>query len=149
MGSLWGQGQGVSGRGRIRTSDLTGYVEDRVCRRILLDALDGLACRDDEQFAAFRLALYFVHHGQLAVRPAPDHKALAFPRDLFFDGQRRVAKLLTESLRRLLLALANFPTVDDEVVLVGGFVNAKRAKTKVSEVHGGLFRLGKDLGAFL
>src|SRR5438552_1705278 len=78
------------------------------------------------------------YHGQLAVCPAPDHKALAFPRDLFFDGQRRVAKLLTESLRRLLLALANFPTVDDEVVLVGGLVNAKRAKTKVSEVHSGL-----------
>ncbi len=150
MGSLWGQGQRVSGRGRIRTSDLTGYVEDRVCRRILLDELDGLACRDDEQhyLAAFRLALYFVHHGQLAVRPAPDYKALAFPRDLFFDGQRRVAKLLTESLRRLLLALANFPTVDDEVVLLGGFVNAKRAKTKVSEVHGGLFPVRKRFRRF-
>src|SRR2546425_1995672 len=80
MGSLWGQGQGVSGRGRIRTSDLTGHVEDRVCRRILLDELDGLACRDDEQLylAAFRLVLYFFHHGQPAVRASPDHKALAF-----------------------------------------------------------------------
>src|SRR3989442_14920615 len=117
MGSLWGQGQGVSGRGRIRTSDLTGYVEDRVCRRILLDELDGLACRDDEQhyLAAFRLALYFVHHGQLAVRPAPDHKALAFPRDLFFDGERRVAKLFAESFRPVLLGVANLPVCDDEV----------------------------------
>src|SRR6266487_3329437 len=130
MGSLWGQGQGVSGRGRIRTSDLTGYVEDRVCRRILLDELDGLACRDDEQhyLAAFRLALYFVHHGQLAVRPAPDHKALAF--------------------RRLLLAFANLPAVDDEVVLVRGFANAKRAKAEISEVHGGLFPVRKRFRRF-
>src|SRR5207253_9284662 len=48
----------------------------------------------------------------------------------------------------LLLALANFPTVDDEVVLVGGLVNAKRAKTKVSEVHGGLFPVRKRFRRF-
>src|SRR5205809_697939 len=139
----------MSRRRRIRTSDLTGYVEDRVCRRILLGWMAWLVgTMSNTTLRRCRLAFYFVHHGQLAVRPAPDHKPLAFPRDLFFDGQRRVPKLLTESLRRLLLALANFPTVDDEVVLVGGLVNAKRAKTKVSEVHGGLFPVRKRFRRF-
>src|SRR5437763_2605108 len=39
------------------------------------------------------------------------------------------------SSRNLFDGLANFPTVDDEVVLVGGFANAKGAKTEISEVH--------------
>ena len=60
------------------------------------------------------------------------------PRDLFSEGHRRVLRLLAEFLRRLLLAFANFPAVDDEVVLVGVFAKAKGAKTEVSEVHRGL-----------
>src|SRR6266581_4975247 len=60
-----------------------------------------------------------------------------------FDGERRVPKLLMESLRRLLLAFANLPAVDDEVVLVGGFANAKRAKAEISEVHRGLHPVEK------
>src|SRR5438552_1340027 len=63
---------------------------------------------------------------------------LAFPRDLFFDGQRCVPKFLPKFLRGLPLAISNLPTVDEEVVLVGGLANAKGATTEVSEVHCGL-----------
>src|SRR5207302_9489907 len=96
-----------------RTSDLTGHVEDRVCRRILLDELDGLAGRGDEQLylAAFCLAFYFFHHWQPTVRRSPDHEPPTSPRNLFFDGERCVPNLLAKSLRRLFLAFANFPAV--------------------------------------
>src|SRR5438477_7431966 len=76
--------------------------------------------------------------GNRPYAPSSDHEPLAFPRDLFFDGQRCVPKFLPKFLRGLLLAFANLPTVDDEVVLVGGLANAKGAKTEVSEVHCGL-----------
>src|SRR5439155_22328395 len=48
------------------------------------------------------------------------------------------AQIPPKFLRGLLLAFANLPAVDDEVVLVGGLANAKGAKAEVSEVHCGL-----------
>jgi hypothetical protein len=77
----------------------------------------------------------FFHHCESAVRAGSDHEALAFPRYLFLDGQRRVAELLAEFLGGLLLALADFAAIDHDIVLVGAAVDLDGAESEFVEMH--------------
>ena len=76
-------------------------VEDGVCPGLTFYHAEGFVGRDDDEFdvAAFGFALYFLHDWQATVRSCADDEALAFPGDLFFEGQGRVSKLVAEFLR--------------------------------------------------
>jgi len=122
---------------------LTGHVENGVCGGLLLYQPDGLTGRHDDQFdvAAFCLAFHFLHHRQTAVRAGADHKLVAFPGYLFFDGQGRMPKLVTESLGRRLVAFANLTAVDHHVLLVRAAVDSEGTEGKFVEVHARLLVL--------
>jgi hypothetical protein len=60
---------------------------------------------------------------------------MAFPRYLFFDGQGRMPKLVTEFLGRHLLAFADLSAVDHHVLLVGAAVDSEATEGKFVEVH--------------
>src|SRR5215471_13215538 len=101
-------------------------VQDRVrVVRTLLQRLDCFRGGQDQEFdfSAFGFAFYFIHGRQLS-GTGTDHEPLTFPRNLLLDRQRRVRELLTESLRWLLLALADLATVDHHVVFVSDTINA-------------------------
>jgi hypothetical protein len=75
-------------------------VEDRISiTRVLLQFLDSLDGGHNEQldFAALGFASDFVHDRQGA-RARTNNKAPAVPRNLLFDGKRRVAVCDTEFL---------------------------------------------------
>src|SRR5262245_34851236 len=79
--------------------DSARYMQDGVgVFRVLLQRLDRFDRRQDEQFdpAAQSLALYFVHHRQSSICPRADHKSAAFPRNLLFDGKRRMTEFVTK-----------------------------------------------------
>jgi len=69
------------------------------------------------------------------VRAGSDHGALTFPGYLFLDGQRRVAELIAELLGRLLLAFADFATINHDVVLLGAAVDLDGAESEFVETH--------------
>src|SRR6185369_14741798 len=81
------------------------------------------------------LALHFQHHRQSAVCARADHQPPAVPRYFFFDGDRRVPKVIAKFLGRLLPAFADLPIVDHDIVLVHTAVNPKRAKGEFVEMH--------------
>src|SRR5260370_20267244 len=70
---------------------------------------------------------HFLHHWRTAVRSGADHKPVAFPGYLFFDGQVRMPKLVTESPGRCLLAFADFSAVDHHVLVVRAAADSERA----------------------
>jgi len=74
-------------------------------------------------------------------RPRSRSQAARISTGLFFDGERRVAKLFT-NLSTASLAFANLPVVDDEVVPVGVLANKRDPKTKI-ESDRGLRPVGK------
>ena len=63
-------------------------MENGVCGGLLFYQADGLTGWYDDQFdfAAFRLNFHFFHNWQTAVLSGADHKSVAFPRYLFFEG---------------------------------------------------------------
>jgi hypothetical protein len=85
--------------------------------------------------AAFGFAFHFLHDWQTAMGSGADDEPLAFPGDLFFEGQGRVAELIAEFLGRGFLAFADFSAVDDNVVLVGAVVDLDSAEGEFTEVH--------------
>jgi hypothetical protein len=97
--------------------------------------------------AAFRFAFYFLHNWQAAIRSSADHKPLAFPGYLFFDGQRRMPKLVTEFLGRRLLAFADLSALDHHVLFIGAAVDLEGTEGKLVEVQKRLLML--CLGALL
>ena len=105
--------------------------------RLLLQSLDGLECRENEQLdlASFCLPPHFFHHRQSCVRASTHHQALALPGNFLLDGERGVSKLVAKFLGWLFLALADLTAVDDHVSLVRAAVNLERAKGKLLEQH--------------
>jgi hypothetical protein len=114
-----------------------------------LQHFDSFGGGQDKQFdlLARGVALDFPHYGQSAVGTAADDELPAFPRNLFFYRERRVAKLLLKFLGWLLLALTNFAAVNDNIVFVNGAVDLDGAERKAVEMHTQL--LGHCLGALL
>jgi len=84
---------------------------------------------------------------QAAVGAGTNHKPRAIPRYLLFEGKGRVPELITKSLGRLLDALADLATGEDDIMFIRGFANLNRAKRKVFELHDGL-RWGDKRQAF-
>jgi len=60
---------------------------------------------------------------------------VAFPGYLFFDGQGRMPKLVTESPGRCLLAFAGLSAVDHHILLVRAAVDSEGTEGKFVEVH--------------
>src|SRR5271168_3926981 len=77
----------------------------------------------------------FLHNWQTAVCSGADHKPVAFPWDLFADGQRRMPKLGTEPPGRCLLAFADFSAVNHHVPLVRAAVDSEATEGEFVEVH--------------
>src|SRR5712692_1387325 len=99
----------------------TRHVEDRIgVFGVLLQDLDSFKRREHQQFdlVTLGLALYFFHHRQSTVSPGTDHEAAAFPGNLLLNGQRRVSKVVAELLRRLFLAFADLPAVNEDIMRV-------------------------------
>ena len=116
---------------------LAGDVQDRVrFVRLLLQLLDSLGRREDEQFdlATHSFTLHFFHDWQCA-RAGTDHKPPAFPGNLFLDGQRRVSKGVAELFGRFFLALTNSSAIDHDVMFVGNTINADRTEGEILEAH--------------
>src|SRR5262249_22799750 len=67
--------------------------------------------------------------------PSADDQARALPRNVFFRGQRRVAKRLAELLGRLFLPSVDLASIDDKVAFVGHSVDIDRTELKMSEPH--------------
>src|SRR5262245_5694688 len=85
--------------GKMAPNPSARYVQDGVgIFGVLLQSLDRFDRRQGEQFdpAAQGLALHLVHHRQSAVCPRADDQPAAFPRNLLFDGKRRVTEFVPE-----------------------------------------------------
>jgi hypothetical protein len=85
--------------------------------------------------AALRLTYHFLHNRQSTVGSGTDHKPLAVPGYLFFDGKGRMPKLVTESLGRCFLPFADCSAVNDHVVVVGAAIDSERTEGKSTEVR--------------
>jgi hypothetical protein len=85
--------------------------------------------------ATIRLTFHFLHNWQTAVRSGADHKPVAFPGYLFFDGQGRMPKLVTEFPGRRFLAFADFSSVDHHVLLIRAAADSEGTEGKFVEVH--------------
>src|SRR6266480_5073521 len=105
----------------------------------MLQSLDGLGGRQDQQFncATLSLLLDFFHYWQPAVRAGSDHKSLTFPGYFFLNRQWRVAELLAEFFGWLLLAFANFAAINDDIVLVRIALDLDRPEGEFVETHRG------------
>src|SRR5215831_9643600 len=105
-----------------------GHVQDGVrVSRGPSQGLDGLGCREDEQFdvASDGFALHIIHHGQ-GTGAGPHDQTPAFPGDLLVHRERRVTELVAELLGRLLLPLANLSAVDHDIMVIDDTVNSDR-----------------------
>jgi hypothetical protein len=76
-----------------------------------------------------------LHHRQFAVRAGADNKLPAFPGYFFLDGQRRVSELLAEFLGGFLFALADFATINYDIVLLRAAFDLDGAERKFVETH--------------
>ncbi len=83
-----------------------GEHADRLCRG-----------QDDQvDLAAAGLFLDLLHHRQRAISTGADHQPATSPGDVLGDRERSVPVRAAELLGRGLLALADLPAVDDQVV---------------------------------
>src|ERR1039458_5152460 len=117
-----------------------GDVQDGVrVTLVFFQFFDCFSRRQDQEldFAALGFSLQVLHDRQGAAA-GTDHEAPAFPRDLLFERERRVAEVLAEFLGRLLYALAHLSAVDYHVVVIGNTVDAERAEGERLEAHGRL-----------
>jgi hypothetical protein len=80
--------------------------------------------RDDEvDLAAAGLVPDLLQHRQCAVGAGADHQSAASPGDVLRSRKRGVPVLAAELLGCGLVALADLPAVDDQVVMVGHAVD--------------------------
>src|SRR5258707_1029911 len=84
-------------------------------------------------------------HNWQSATASPNDQPVAFPGNLFLDGQRSVTKVVTEFLGWLLIAFATLSSIDDDVVLVRHTVDANRAERHSIENH----RCTRTLGSFV
>src|SRR5215472_17580424 len=117
---------------------LTRHVKNCIgVFRSLLQHLDGLFGGQDEQpdFVTRGFALDFPHHGQASVGSAAHDELTAFPGNLFFYRERRMAELFLKFLGRFLLTFANFAAINNHIVLVWGAIDANGTERKPLKMH--------------
>ena len=105
---------------------LTCQMQDRVRPfRALLQDLDSFGCWQylELDFAATSLAVHLFHHRQRSGSGA-DHKPLTLPGYLLFYRERCMPKPVTEPFGRFFLTLTDVASVEHDVILVSGSVNA-------------------------
>ena len=90
------------------------------------------------------LFLHLPHNWQRAVGPGAYHQPATPPRNLFHDRKRGMSIRVAEPLGRSLLALANLPPVDDEVVIVRDAVDLYGTERVLLETHLGSAPPGTD-----
>src|SRR5208282_2894826 len=105
---------------------LTCQMQDRVRPFwVLLKGLDSFGCRQylELDFAAMSLAVHLFHHRQRSGSGA-DHKSLTLPGYLLLYRERCMPKPVTEPFGRFFFALTDMASVEHDVILVSGSVNA-------------------------
>jgi hypothetical protein len=101
-------------------------MQDRVRPfRVLLQGLDSIGRRQylELDFAATSLSVHLFHHRQRSGSGA-DHKPLTLPGYLLLYRERCMPKPVTEPFGRFFVALTDVATVDHDVILLSGSVNA-------------------------
>jgi hypothetical protein len=101
-------------------------MQDRVRPfRALLQGLDSFGRRQylEPDFAAMSLAVHLLHHGQRS-GSGVDHKPLTLPGYLLRYRERCMPKPVTEPFGRFFVTLTDVTSVDHDVILVSGSVNA-------------------------
>jgi hypothetical protein len=115
-----------------------GHMQDRIgLFRILIQCLDGFGGRKNDQFdsALGGCMFHLFHHRQCAVSPGADDQPTAFPGNVLLYRERRMPEGITEFLGRLLLSLADLPSIDHHVVLMNDAVDPHRTKGKILKAH--------------
>src|SRR6266567_1721393 len=113
-------------------------VQDGIgVRASLGQRADRLCCGQDNQFdlAAAGLVPDLLHDRQRASRAGADHQPAASPRDVLLGRVRAVPVRAAELPGGGLLALADLPAVNDQVVTVGHAVNPDRSEGVAGELH--------------
>src|ERR1039457_5653373 len=102
-----------------------------------LQEIHGFFRWEDDQFNFAPLSLTSdpIHDRQCSAARA-DHQAAAFPRYLLVQRERRVTETVPKLLGGFLLAPANFPPVDHDVVGVLNAVDLNSPKGELLERHG-------------
>src|SRR5271169_6345347 len=114
------------------------YMQDGISvERVLLQQLDGLFRRHDEQFdfATLGFDLQLLHHRQ-STCAGSDYQATALPRYPFLQRQRCVSESFTELLGSFFLPLAYLTAVDHDVVVVADPIDPNGAEGESFESHG-------------
>ena len=103
----------------------------------LLQAFEGFRGRENDQFEPSLLgfALHRVHDGERACESIADDQLAALPRNLLFNGERRVAELVAEFLGGFLLPFRDLAPIDDYIVLVRLAVDLDRAERAISDTQ--------------
>src|SRR6266566_6456689 len=111
----WSAGQVQDGVGVLGG---LGQYGDRLCRG-----------HDDQvDLAAAGLFVDVLHHRQRAIGAGADHQPATPPGDVLGGRQRGVAVGAAELAGSALLALADLPAVDDQVVVIGHAVDLYRTE---------------------
>ncbi len=104
----------------------------------LAQAFKGFRGGQNDQFdpSLLGLALHRVHDGEGAMESVADDTLSAFPGNLLFNGERRVAEFVAEFLGGFFLPFLNLSLIDDHVVLLRLAVDLDRAERELFDMHG-------------
>jgi len=111
-------------------------VKNRV--RVFGPALQHLDCVDggqDKQFDFLTLgfAQYSLHDGQSTVCTSADDNLAASPGDFLFYRERSAVELFSKFLRRLFLALADFTSINDDIMFVRAAIDLDGTERNLSK----------------
>jgi hypothetical protein len=129
------------------SGDSARHMENCVgAHRALVQGLDRISRGRNQKvdIPSASLFLDLPHHRQRAVSTGAYHQPATPPRNLFHEGERGMSIHVAEPLRRRLLAFANLPPVDDEVVIVRHAVDLYGAERVLLETHLGSAPPGTD-----
>src|SRR6516165_12502563 len=135
---MWPSSSLLERPGVLSASVLAGQVEDGVGPSgALAQELECLLRGQSDEFDVppFRLAADVVHDRQRSAA-GPHHQALALPRDLLVERQRRVAVERSVLFGGALVSLPDFTAVDDQVVVVLVAVDTELPEGEAGELHG-------------
>src|SRR5215469_2721009 len=96
---------------------------------VLLQQLNGFSSRRDAQLDLATPSFFFDFlHYQKSTSACANNEAITFPGYLLVYGYRRMSELISELLGRLFLALANFTTINHDVVFIRDAINLNGTK---------------------